>query len=119
MALRLWADRYAGAAELATFDAHPDPVSAVRRAERDRPALLFGPYGSGPARAVAAATSRLVWNHGGARAGPAGNLVPVLAPADTYFAGTLECVRHADSEARRVSVVHADTGFARAVADGA
>jgi branched-chain amino acid transport system substrate-binding protein len=118
-ALRLWADRFAGAAQLATFDAHPDPVAALRRAERDRPVVLFGPYGSGPARAVAAATSRLVWNHGGARAGPAENLIPVLAPADTYFAGALRAVAREAPGTLSVAVVHGDSGFARAVAGGA
>jgi branched-chain amino acid transport system substrate-binding protein len=117
VALELWAAQ-AGAA-LATHDAHPDPAAAVRAAERERPDLLFGPYGSGPARAVAAATSRLVFNHGGARVGLAENVVSVLAPAETYFEGTLRVVREADAEARRVWVLHADTGFGRAVAEGA
>jgi branched-chain amino acid transport system substrate-binding protein len=67
---------------------------------------------------VAAATSRLVWNHGGARAGSAPNIINVLAPADTYFIGTVEVVRRADPEASRACVLHTDTGFSRAVADG-
>ena len=70
-ALSLWADwhgsRFPAGAELTVVDAHPDPVAAVRRAERLAPDLLFGPYGSSTTAAVAGATSRLVWNHGGAR----------------------------------------------------
>jgi branched-chain amino acid transport system substrate-binding protein len=118
-ALRLWAEQPAVAADLAVFDAHPDTVAAVRAAERARPEVLFGPYGSGPTRAVAAATSRLVFNHGGAHAGERANLVAVLAPADTYFAGALEAVHAADPAAHTVSLLHGDTGFARTVADGA
>lgn len=103
---------------LMVHDAHPDPAAAVRAAERERPDVLFGPYGSGPARAVAAATGRVVFNHGGARAsGP--NVVGVLAPAQTYFEGALEVVRRADADARTLRIVHADTGFARAVGGGA
>ncbi|HZD65187.1 MAG TPA: hypothetical protein VE152_03725, partial [Acidimicrobiales bacterium] len=66
-ALGLWAERYARRpVELSVHDAHPDPVAALRTAEQERPRLLFGPYGSGPAIAVARAASRPVWNHGGA-----------------------------------------------------
>ena len=108
--LALWAQR--AGAELAVFDTHPDPRAAVRRAEGAE--VLFGPYGSGPARAVAAATERLVFNHGGARA-EAANLVPVLAGAETYFVGALRAV----PGVRRVCLVGGDTGFARAVAAGA
>ncbi|MQA13351.1 MAG: ABC transporter substrate-binding protein [Pseudonocardiaceae bacterium] len=116
-ALALWAQREA--VRLTVHDAHPDPVAAIHRAEADRPELIFGPYGSGPTRRVAAATSRLLFNHGGARAGTAGNVVSVLAAASSYLVGALEAVRRADRDLRRVSVAHGDTGFGRAVADGA
>jgi branched-chain amino acid transport system substrate-binding protein len=102
-ALSLWADwpsdrpsdghsdrhgsRFPARVELTVVDAHPDPVAALRRAERTAPDLLFGPYGSSTTAAVAGATSRLVWNHGGARVPVVGNLVSILAPADTYFRG--------------------------------
>jgi hypothetical protein len=78
--------------ELRVFDTHPDPVSAVHLAERERPDLLFGPYGSGPTARVAAATSRLLWNHGGAGIGPGLTVVTVPAPADTSFTGAIEVV---------------------------
>src|SRR5262245_36060251 len=93
----LWAGwrggRFPAGAELTVFDAHPDPVAALRMAERLAPDLLFGPYGSSTTAAVAGATSRLGWNHGGARVPAVGNLVSVLAPADTYSHGALRAVR--------------------------
>ena len=122
-ALSLWAGwRGRGlpaGVELTVADAHPDPVAAVRQAERLAPDLLFGPYGSSTTAAVAGATSRLVWNHGGARVPAAGNLVSVLAPADTYFRGAVRAVREADPELRTLCVLSSDTGFSRAVAAGA
>lgn len=122
-ALSLWADwhgsRFPAGAELTVVDAHPDPVAAVRRAERLAPDLLFGPYGSSTTAAVAGATSRLVWNHGGARVPAVGNLVSVLAPADTYFRGAVRVVREADPDLRTLCVLSSDTGFSRAVAAGA
>jgi branched-chain amino acid transport system substrate-binding protein len=122
-ALSLWADwhgsRFPAGAELTVVDAHPDPVAAVRRAERLAPDLLFGPYGSSTTAAVAGATSRLVWNHGGARVPAVGNLVSVLAPADTYFHGAVRAVRKADPELRALCVLSSDTGFSCAVAAGA
>lgn len=120
-ALLLWAERFSGPRRivLETVDAHPDPSAAVRRAERNEPELLFGPYGSGPTRKVTAATSRLVWNHGGARIPVRDNVVNVLAPAHTYFTGVVEAILHADPGIRRVGIVHGDTGFGRGVAQGA
>ena len=122
-ALSLWADwhgsRFPAGAELTVVDAHPDPVAAVRRAERLAPDLLFGPYGSSTTAAVAGATSRLVWNHGGARVPAVGNLVSVLAPADTYYRGAVRVVREADPELRTLCVLSSDTGFSRTVAAGA
>ena len=122
-ALSLWAGWRDGGLpaglELTVADAHPDPAAAVRRAERLAPDLLFGPYGSSTTAAVAGATSRLVWNHGGARVPVAGNLVSVLAPADTYFRGAVRAVREADPELRTLCVLSSDTGFSRAVAAGA
>lgn len=117
VALELWAE--SAGVELRVLDAHPDPAGAVRAAEAGRPDLLFGPYGSGPAVAVAGATTRLVFNHGGARAGAAENVISVLAPAESYFQGALRAVHAADPKLRRVCLVAADTGFARAVASGA
>ena len=123
VALSLWAGwgghGFPADVELTVVDAHPDPVDAVRRAERLAPDLLFGPYGSSTTAAVAGATSRLVWNHGGARVPAVGNLVSVLAPADTYFRGAVRAVREADPGLRTLRVLSSDTGFSRAVAAGA
>jgi branched-chain amino acid transport system substrate-binding protein len=120
-ALQLWADRFAGPdeVELRLVDAHPDVAGAVRWAEQLHPDLLFGPYGSGQAARAADATTRLLWNHGGARLRPRPNVISVLAPAESYFTGAVEVVRRADPDLRRVAVLHADTGFARSVGEGA
>jgi branched-chain amino acid transport system substrate-binding protein len=122
-ALALWEswhnDRFRPRVQMMVFDAHPDPVAALTQADQVAPHLLFGPYGSGPTAAVARATSRLVWNHGGARVPEAGNLVSILAPADTYFHGALRVVREADTGVRTLCVLSSKTGFSDAVARGA
>ena len=122
-ALALWAswhnDRFRPWIELTVFDTHPDPVAALNRSSQVAPDLLFGPYGSGPTAAVVGATSRLVWNHGGAWVPAAGNLVTVLAPADTYFHGAIRAVRNADTGVRTLCVLSSETGFSDAVAQGA
>ena len=121
VALELWAAwhsrQFAPPIELSVFDTGQDPRAALARAGQAD--LLFGPYGSGPTAAVAAATSRLVWNHGGARVPPGPNLIPVLAPADTYFHGAVGVARQEDPDLRSVCVLAGGTGFGRAVADGA
>lgn len=120
-ALQLWADQYSGPdpVELEVLDSHPDTNAAVRRAEQHHPALLFGPYGSGPTARVAETTTRLIWNHGGARIRARENVISVLAPAESYFTGTVDIVSRHDPQLRKVGVLHADTGFARSVGKGA
>ena len=128
-ALRLWA---AAAADLPptwrgvrldVHDAHPDPAAAMRRGLASRPQLIFGPYGSRPSLRALAATERVVWNHGGAssaiRSPAFPRAVNVLAPASTYFRGTLEAVRSRDARAQQVLIMHARTGFGTDVAKGA
>ena len=123
-AVRLWADEIAGPESVALklYDTHPDPVAAVRRAEASRPDVLFGPYGRGPALAVARATSRLVWNGGGATARLAApefeNVVNIPAPAASYFEGGLAAVRAADPRIASMTVVHSGKGFSGEVAGG-
>ena len=121
VALGVWADRFADdlAVRLTVYDAHPDPVAALRRAEGERPDLLFGPYGSGPARALVAATDRLVWNHGGAAVPACWHVVNLIAPASSYFNGCLRAVVAADPLTRRIALYHGDTGFGRQVGAGA
>lgn len=128
-ALSLWADAAAelpapfDRVELDVHDAQPDTAAATARAAESRPHLLFGPYGSGPARGAARATERLIWNHGGATSAlhwqryP--NVVNVLSPASAYLAGPLELVRSVDGAASTVALVHGTTGFSRDVAEGA
>jgi branched-chain amino acid transport system substrate-binding protein len=123
IALDLWAAwhnrRFSPKIELSVFDTGRDPAGALARAEQMPADLLFGPYGSGPMTSVAAATSRLVWNHGGARVPAARHVVTVLAPADTYFHGAIRAVRQADPDVRSACVLAGDTGFGGAVASGA
>lgn len=107
--------------ELAVHDSAPGAATAVRAALTGRPHLLFGPYGGGPAVAVARSTDRLVWNHGGATGTLAAypNVVNVLAPASSYHAGTLELLRRHDPRLAAGTVLYGETGFGRDVADGA
>ena len=124
-AVRLWADEIAEpeSVELRLYDAHPDPVATVRQAEAFRPDVLFGPYGRGPALAVARASSRLVWNGGGATARLSlpefPNVVNVLAPAASYLEGGLKAVRSADPAVGSLVVLHTGKGFPGEVARGA
>jgi ABC-type branched-subunit amino acid transport system substrate-binding protein len=86
--------------------------------------VVFGPYGSGPALAAAAASSGVVWNHGGATARLARPAYPGVvngeSPAYRYLAAVLETVA-ADGldEGSQVVIVHVGTGFGREVAEGA
>jgi len=104
-------------------DAHPDPARAMRASTASHPDVVFGPYGSSPAVTAAAATDRLVWNHGGATSELARprfpRVVNVPSPASAYFRGTLQVVRAVDPDSRTVALLHGETGFARDVAGGA
>jgi branched-chain amino acid transport system substrate-binding protein len=128
-ALALWARSAADLpppadrVDLSVHDAAPDPTGALRAALETRPQLLFGPYGSGPALAVARSTGRLVWNHGGAASelgGPAyPQVVSLPAPAWSYHAGALELLRRLDPGLVTAVLLHGQTGFGRDVAAGA
>ncbi len=115
--LRAWAD--ARAVRLTVEDDRGDPDRSARLCAALAPGcdLLFGPYGSGPGRAVAAAMAGLphvVWNHGAAAVdGPRGRMVDVLGPARSYWRG-LPAV--ADGP---VAVVEAPGGFGAEIAAGA
>src|SRR6202007_3007161 len=121
-ALALWADR--SGVRLEVIDAYPSAASAVRAAEASRPDVVFGPYGSGPALAAAAASKGVLWNHGGATtrlARPAyPRVVNVESPAHRYLAAVLETLA-ADGlgKGSRVGIVHVDPGFGGEVAEGA
>lgn len=128
-ALRLWAEEAADVpppwrtVRLHVRDAHPDAGVAMRSALALQPHVVFGPYGSGPTREALAASERVVWNHGGASSAIGGtvpaNAVNVLAPASSYFHGTLEVVRGADPRARTLVVLHGESEFGAEVARGA
>src|SRR6266508_2758682 len=109
--------------KLEVHDAHPNPAQAMSASTASHPDVVFGPYGSNPAVAAAAATDRLVWNHGGATSQLARprfpRVVNVPSLASTYFRGSLQAVRAADPDARTVALLHGETGFARDVAGGA
>lgn len=120
--LALWAE-HAGVS-LEVIDAHPSAASAIRAAEASRPDVVFGPYGSGPARAAAAAGTGVIWNHGGATdrlARPAyPRVVNVVSPAARYLAAVLEAlVADGLGAGSQVVILHADTGFGREAAGGA
>ncbi|MEO8973178.1 MAG: ABC transporter substrate-binding protein [Ktedonobacteraceae bacterium] len=128
-ALTLWAK---GAAKLpANFtevqldvqDTGENLHKALQTTLEKRPDVVFGPYGSGPMLTVARSCTRLIWNHGGASsrlARPAfPQVINVLSPASTYFAGVLQAIHSSDPTARTVSLFHSTTGFGRDVATGA
>ncbi len=86
--------------------------------------MVFGPYGSGPALAAAAASTGVVWNHGGATAQLARPAYPRVvnggSPAYRYLAAVLEIlVAEGLSEGSEVVLIHVDTVFGREVAAGA
>jgi len=128
-ALRLWATRAPGlpapwsTVDLQVVDAYPSAAAAMRSAVVERPNVLFGPYGTGPALAALSATPRAVWNHGGAtsrlRRPAFAQVLNVLAPASTYFVGVLQAIRAADAAARRLCLLTAGTSFGQEVAHGA
>jgi hypothetical protein len=103
----------------------PSAASAMRAAEACRPDVVFGPYGSGPALAAAAAAASkgVVWNHGGATARLARPAYPRVvngeSPAYRYLAAVLETlVAEGLGEGSEVVIMHVDTGFGREVAEG-
>lgn len=121
-ALTLWARRCG--VHLQLIDAHPSTAAAIRAAEATRPDVLFGPYGSGPARAAATAATGVIWNHGGATgrlARPAyPRVVNVASPASAYLAAVLDVlVADGLGAGSTVVIVYADTGFGREAAGGA
>ncbi|MBV9319620.1 MAG: ABC transporter substrate-binding protein, partial [Mycobacterium sp.] len=121
-ALALWAE--CSGVSLEVIDAHPSAASAIRAAEASRPDVVFGPYGSGPALAAAAASKGVVWNYGGATARLARPAYPrvvnVQSPASRYLAAVLETLAAEGlGEGSKVVLMHVDTGFGREVAEGA
>ncbi len=128
-ALTLWAKKAANLpapwkeVELDVRDTGKSLQGALQTTLAKRPDVLFGPYGSGPMLTAARSCTRLIWNHGGASSRLARPSFPqvinVLAPASTYFAGALQAIHSSDPTARTVSLFHSTTGFGRDVASGA
>ena len=109
---------------LEVIDAYPSAGSAIGAAEASRPDVVFGPYGSGPALAAAAASKGVIWNQGGATARLARPAYPrvvnVESPAYRYLGAVLETLAAAGlGEGSEVVIMHVDTGFGREVAEGA
>lgn len=104
-------------------DTGKDVSASIRAVLDTHPDVLFGPYGSNTMLAAALASERVLWNHGGATsqlARPAfPQVINVLSPASTYFAGALEAVRTSDPQAATISLFHSTSGFGRDVATGA
>lgn len=128
-ALDLWARKAAHLpasftkVQLDVHDAGEDLHNALDAALQNRPAVLFGPYGSGPMLTLARSCPQLIWNHGGASSQLARpifrQIVNVLSPASTYFAAVLQAIHASDPTANRVTLFHSTTGFGRDVATGA
>ncbi len=94
--------------------------------EEEQVDLLIGPYGSNLTLAAAEIANehrRVLWNHSGsADAIFACNLswvVGILTPASLYLCTILDMLKATDPQARRVALLHANTGFATDMAEGA
>jgi ABC-type branched-subunit amino acid transport system substrate-binding protein len=120
--LELWAA--VDQIELRIADDAGNPATAVDAYQQwlaRRVDLLLGPYGSGLVRTVVPIVTRrraLLWNHGGSADDLAGPLVvPVSAPASTYFQGAVTLAHR--KGLRRVVLAHGRGRFAAAVVTGA
>lgn len=115
--IRHWAERCG--ATLAIVDI--DERRAIHAAEAAD--LCFGPYGSGPTRAVVERIRGhpiVLWNQGGADVPHGGAMVvDCLAPAGRYWAGLADVLRGDGVSPRQVAVLHARSGFGLAVGSGA
>ena len=93
--------------------------------EQDRVELLFGPYGSGLARAaadVSAEHGQVLWNQGGAAEDiyqPGRRVVGILSAARDYLSALPELVRLANPSASTFAIVRCAVGaFPRQVSEG-
>ncbi len=112
-------------ATLRIDDSGGDDATTVRqtRALADICDIVFGPYGSGPMRAVAAAfadRSDVIWNHGGAAAaGTGARVIDVLAPARRYWTDLPAALTRWGLPLHSVAVIQSNSPFGREVAAGA
>jgi ABC-type branched-subunit amino acid transport system substrate-binding protein len=122
--LRAWAQAVGVGLEIVDDRSDPARSAAATAGLARRVDLLFGPYGSGPARAAAAALvgrDAVMWNHGGAEVprGEVGRVVDVLGPARRYWRGLAEALGGIGADPDRVVLVRGATPFGRAVSAGA
>jgi ABC-type branched-subunit amino acid transport system substrate-binding protein len=91
------------------YDAHPDPVAAMRTAVASEPAAVFGPYGQRAALAACRATDRVVFNCGAPstrfvrQAFP--KVVNIAPAASTWTRPVLAAVRAADKRAKKAALL--------------
>ncbi len=122
-AFQAWAE-HAGV-RLTIVDATSDDARTARavRGLVGRHDLVFGPYGSGPMRAVQqelAGSPWVIWNHGAAAARPSPiRQIDVLAPAERYWSGLPHVLSARGIDAARVVLLVAPSQFSRGVASGA
>ncbi|GCE30200.1 hypothetical protein KDA_56840 [Dictyobacter alpinus] len=127
--LTLWAEHAAQlpppwtGVDLAVYDMGRDINASMYTVLATAPDVLFGPYGSNTMLATARATSRVIWNHSGATSKISRPVFPhiinVLSPASSYFSTVLQAIRASDPQVSTISLLYANTGFARDVANGA
>lgn len=122
--LRAWAAHSGFEVELVDDRSDPPTTASAVVDLADRVDVLFGPYGSGPARAAAAALAGgdvVMWNHGGAELprSRTGRIVDVLGPAGEYWRGLGATLIEAAVDPGLVLIAHGTTPFGRAVAAGA
>lgn len=121
--LRAWAAAAGAALRVEDDRSEPARAAELTAALAAGADLVFGPYGSGPARAVARAMAgrpEVVWNHGGAEVPRTGaRVVDVLGPAGSYWRGLPRALRALGEDPARVAVVRCPGDFGAAVAAGA
>jgi Periplasmic binding protein len=121
--LRAWADDRGVALRIEDDRSEPEESARLLAALAATADLAFGPYGSGPARAVAremAGRAEVVWNHGGAAVPRTGaRLVDVLGPAESYWRGLPAALEALGEGGAPVAVLRCPGGFGAAVAEGA
>jgi hypothetical protein len=121
--LHAWAD-HAGV-RLTIVDATSGDVQTARAVRElvGRHDLVFGPYGSGPMRAVQrelAGSPWVIWNHGAAAARPSPmRQIDVLAPAERYWCGLPEVLVDRGIDPACVVLLVASSHFSRRIAAGA
>ncbi len=120
--LRAWAGSRGAALRIEDDRSEPAESARLLGSLAGGADVVFGPYGSGPARAVAdamAGRAEVVWNHGGAAVPRTGaRLVDVLGPAESYWRGLPAALAALGEDPSRVAVARCPGEFGAAVAAG-